>query len=222
MRAWVWLAADERAGDEGADHAARPTAGRIVPRKSFGVTVPAVASLNFRRRSIDGCIEPSAHRRMVECVTPTRAATAVAVTSGCWRYSESVMPGMCVTRTCASSTLCAAGSGRPLPAIVSLGMHMHLRAWRLHKKMSQEQVANMLGKKHSTVGRWERGLMKLSTADLQALAQIYGVTTSQLAGPPESADLIAILDRMQAIADRVDPEALEPWLQLGERLPPKA
>ena len=79
-------------------------------------------------------------------------------------------------------------------------------------------MANIVRKKHTTIGRWERGKMKLSTADLQALADIYGATVPQLMGPPSAAGLIAVLDRAQEIADGLDVATLEQWLALGETL----
>ena len=60
--------------------------------------------------------------------------------------------------------------------------------------------------------------MKLSTQDLQALAQIYGATITQLQAPPSSADLVAKLDRAQTIIEKLDPDALEQWLAVGDTL----
>ena len=87
--------------------------------------------------------------------------------------------------------------------------------------MSLEHVAEAIGKTHSSVSRWERGKMKLTTADLQKLAVLYGVSATQLAGPPAAASMIAVLDRTQAIAQEMDPETLEQWLSIGERLSQK-
>ncbi len=97
-------------------------------------------------------------------------------------------------------------------------MHRHLRAWRLYRNLTLEQVGNILGKKQTTVGRWERGLMKISTADLEALAKIYGASMTQLMGLPRAADMVATLDRAQAIIERMDAEALEHWLSVGEKM----
>ena len=97
-------------------------------------------------------------------------------------------------------------------------MHKHLRAWRLYRNMTLEQVANIVGKKHTSVGRWERGVMKLTTDDLAELARIYQATPTQLMGPPETAGLVATLDRAQTIIEGMDREALEQWLSIGEKL----
>lgn len=105
----------------------------------------------------------------------------------------------------------------PLPAYV-FSMHQHLRAWRLFRGLSQEQVANMLGKRHTTIGRWERGRMKLSTADLEALSKIYNASVAQLNAPPATADLVKVLDRVQGIVSGMPADVLERWLTLGEDL----
>ena len=84
--------------------------------------------------------------------------------------------------------------------------------------MSLETVASALGVRHTTVSRWERGLMKLSTSDLERLAIIYGATLSQLQAAPQSAGIVARLDRTQQIVKRMSPDDLERWLALGESL----
>src|ERR1700722_20138453 len=97
-------------------------------------------------------------------------------------------------------------------------MWKHLKAWRLFRDLSQERVAAELGKRHTTIGRWERGEMKLSTEDLEALARIYGATVHQVQMPPEAAELVSRLDRAQSIMDSLNPTDLERWLALGESL----
>ena len=97
-------------------------------------------------------------------------------------------------------------------------MHKHLRAWRLLRGLSLEEVGAILHKRHSTISRWERGLMKLSTDDLEALAEIYGCTATQLAAPPAAANLVSTLDSLQQIACDMDPDILARWLQIGRDL----
>ena len=94
----------------------------------------------------------------------------------------------------------------------------HLRAWRSHLGLSQAEVGASLGKGHTTIGRWEKGEMKLSTTDLEALAKLYGVSVSQLQMPPEAAELVARMDRAQVILSGLTKEDLEYWIGMGERL----
>ena len=101
---------------------------------------------------------------------------------------------------------------------VRYGMHEHLRAWRKYRQMTQEQVGDLLGVRHTTVSRWERGLMQLSTSDLTALAALYRARVSQLLAHPGSADLVEKLDRAQAIIDSLDSDELDHWLAIGVAL----
>lgn len=75
-----------------------------------------------------------------------------------------------------------------------------------------------MSRKHSTISRWESGTIKLSTADLEALAAIYGVSVTQLQMPPDASDTVARLDRAQEIMSKMSAADLEAWLALGERL----
>lgn len=97
-------------------------------------------------------------------------------------------------------------------------MHTHLRAWRRHRKLSQEQVANALKKRASTISRWERGEMNLTTADLERLAVLYGASISQLSAPPAAAEIVAVLGSLQNIASEMDPQMLQHWMAIGRKL----
>jgi transcriptional regulator with XRE-family HTH domain len=97
-------------------------------------------------------------------------------------------------------------------------MWKYLRAWRKYRGYSQEQVANTMQKRHTTIGRWERGEMRITTEDLQALAALYGASIAQLQGPPDLARLTARMERAQAVLDNLSDEDLERWLALGESL----
>ena len=97
-------------------------------------------------------------------------------------------------------------------------MWKYLKAWRLYRDFSQEQVANALKKRHTTISRWERGEMKLKTEDLQRLAEFYGASVPQLLGPPEVEKLTARMERAQEILALLDEDDLERWLGIGESL----
>lgn len=97
-------------------------------------------------------------------------------------------------------------------------MHEHLRAWRKLKGLSQEHVANILGVKHTTIGRWERGVMRLSTEDLQRLAHVYGITVAELSQAPEAADLVSRLAQVQDVVEGMSPADFEHWIALGRAL----
>lgn len=60
--------------------------------------------------------------------------------------------------------------------------------------------------------------MRLSTKDLQRLAEVYGATVAQILTPPEVAALTARMERAQSILSGLSDEDLERWLAIGESL----
>ncbi len=84
--------------------------------------------------------------------------------------------------------------------------------------MSLVTVGAALGVSHSTVSRWETGVVPLSAKELERLAQLYGITNRQLEYSPDNAEMIAFLDRAQHVVVALSDEDLRIWLTLGERL----
>lgn len=115
-------------------------------------------------------------------------------------------------------SLCVDRSGRPAAASHHLEMHQNLRAWRLKKGLTLEEVAASIGRKHPTISRWERGKLPLTTRDLERLAEIYGVTSRQLCAPPSQASLVAHLDDVQQIIEGMDEGDLGHWLATGRAM----
>lgn len=97
-------------------------------------------------------------------------------------------------------------------------MHRYLRAWRKHFRLSLETVAAKIAITHTTLGRWERGIVPLTTENLQSLARVYGITESQIQAPPDEAVMVARLDRLQGVARDMTDEQIENWLHMGELL----
>jgi transcriptional regulator with XRE-family HTH domain len=79
-------------------------------------------------------------------------------------------------------------------------------------------VGAALGVSHSTVSRWETGAVPLTTKELEALAQLYGISQRQIEHSPESSYVIYFLDRAQHVIERLSAEDLERWIVIGERL----
>lgn len=61
--------------------------------------------------------------------------------------------------------------GRALP---------HLKAWRMHKLMSQTELAQRAGLAKSTVARAERGDEVVSFANIKRLAAVLGISGHEL------------------------------------------
>lgn len=119
----------------------------------------------------------------------------------------------CVKRPVRGRGLCDS-----MPRGESPRMHRNLRAWRKFRKLPLTEVAAALGVSHSTVSRWETGAVPLTTADLENLAAVYGITRRQLEQPPDAAQLVAFLDRAQHVVESLSADDLERWITIGESL----
>lgn len=60
--------------------------------------------------------------------------------------------------------------------------------------------------------------MPLTTADLESLASVYGISRRQLEQTPDAAPLVAFLERAQHVVENLSPEDLERWITIGESL----
>ena len=98
-------------------------------------------------------------------------------------------------------------------------LHRHLRAWRDTRNLSQEQVANTLAVNKSTIHRWETGARTVDLADLERLAELYGVDPIALLMAPGDVQLAADLTAAKAILTSRDPDATRTWLEMGSKLP---
>ena len=121
------------------------------------------------------------------------------------------------------ATLAVAGG---LPGLLSRqlmigapGLHVHLRAWRDAKGLSQEQVANTLAVNKSTIHRWETGARTVDLADLERLAELYGVDPIALLMAPGDVQLAHDLSNAKGILTSRDPDATRTWLEMGNKLP---
>lgn len=71
-----------------------------------------------------------------------------------------------------------AGSKNPPEQAKSLGET--LKAHRTSRGFTQEYVAEALGVSRQAVSKWENGASDPSTANLMALAKLYGLTVDEL------------------------------------------
>ena len=61
-----------------------------------------------------------------------------------------------------------------------MALHENIRARRTQLKLSQEYVAEKLGVSRQAVSKWESGASDPSTANLIALAKLFGTTPEEL------------------------------------------
>ena len=59
-------------------------------------------------------------------------------------------------------------------------LHDVLREYRVKNNMTQEFVAQSLGVSRQAVSKWENGASEPSTANLLAIAQLYGISPQEL------------------------------------------
>ena len=59
-------------------------------------------------------------------------------------------------------------------------MTISLRAYRVNKGLTIEQVAKQLEVSQNTIRNWERGERKPKKVYVEALAKLYGVDTKQI------------------------------------------
>ena len=56
----------------------------------------------------------------------------------------------------------------------------NIKHLRTQKKMTQEQLAKVVGKVYTTIGNWEAGIREPNAVDLSNLANFFGVSIDDL------------------------------------------
>ena len=73
---------------------------------------------------------------------------------------------------------------RMLPGWHHVAMENHLRAWRLYRDLTQDQLAALAGTSKPQISRLERSDRRLTTDWLQRLATPLKCSPAELLGPP--------------------------------------
>ncbi len=95
----------------------------------------------------------------------------------------------------------------------------HLKAWRKRAGLTQEQVADLLDVTHSTVGKWEKGLIAMPLDRLDDLARLYRAEHPwELLLPPDDREHAPKLAEAHAILRALPPEEAAAWLLIGRRM----
>lgn len=101
----------------------------------------------------------------------------------------------------------------------SAPLYKYLRAWRKSRKLTLARLAEAIGSKVSTIQGWETGARHVDLEDLGRLANHYGVHPAALLfAPDDAAGKVSRMQRASTIAERIEAEAAEEWLRLGQRL----
>ncbi len=72
------------------------------------------------------------------------------------------------------------GTDRKTPPAQAQSLGEALKAHRTRRNLTQEYVAESLGVSRQAVSKWENGTSDPSTANLMALAKLYGLSVDEL------------------------------------------
>lgn len=97
-------------------------------------------------------------------------------------------------------------------------LHIHLRAWRHHRRLTLQVVADKIGSKINTISGWETGTRTVDLDDIAKLADAYGVHPAALLfAPDDQTQFETMRDVLNLVAD-MPPAVRETWLRLGQQL----
>ena len=93
----------------------------------------------------------------------------------------------------------------------------HLRAWRKHMQMTQVELANILGTDHTTLGRYERGTLRVDDSTFRRIAEIYGVSVAELSAHPSEREKSQNMHRIMTAWAHLDPEDAKSLADMAQR-----
>ncbi len=98
------------------------------------------------------------------------------------------------------------------------GISGSMRKYRKSKRLTQEQVANLIGIRRSTYSRYEEGTNRPSWKVLMLLADLYGITMDELVGremrSSQGEDMVGKLTEETAIRRQQEDEEIQRMLRL--------
>lgn len=97
-------------------------------------------------------------------------------------------------------------------------LHIHLRSWRHHKKLTLRKVADMIGSKENTLSGWETGSRGVDLDDIKKLADVYGVHPAALLFSPSDTQHFETLREVLELINSMDGSARDVWLAMGRQL----
>lgn len=93
----------------------------------------------------------------------------------------------------------------------------HLRAWRKLRGLTLEQVGEAMDVSHTSISRWEKGEMEITSKALVAFCRLYDVTPEMLLNPPSEAEMSRRLEEMRPLLEKMDDEAFNHVLYVAKR-----
>lgn len=113
-----------------------------------------------------------------------------------------------------------------LPEFLLRAHHVHMgkkgshpghfiRAWRKHRELSLERLAERVGSTHATISRIERGKQPYSQPLLEALAEALGTTPASLImrDPTKAGSIWDIVEQIPALEREIAAKALSGFVK---------
>ena len=97
-------------------------------------------------------------------------------------------------------------------------MAIHLRAWRRFRRLTLQHVSLRLGISHTTLLRYEMGVLVPADDAIKRLAQIYDCTPAELEVDPQQRRQGQRVHLAIELAKNLSPELAERWIEIGELL----
>lgn len=93
-----------------------------------------------------------------------------------------------------------------------------LKEWRKKSNLSQIKLAEIMEVDGTTIGRWEKNIVPLTSKQIAKLCSIFKISIPQIYAAPEDAETVARLEVAYRIVKNLDESDLNAWLKIGERL----
>lgn len=108
------------------------------------------------------------------------------------------------------------------PSVLTGGLHAHLAAWRRFQRLTQEQLAEKIGSKVSTISGWETGARDMDLVDLKRIADAYGVHPALLLFAPPGSKRFEALREVNKLWESMPADVFADWMKAGTRMVPHA
>lgn len=83
-------------------------------------------------------------------------------------------------------------------------LNENIKKYRVFRRVTQQELADMLGKSKSVISNWERGENSPDLEACEEMCRIFNVTPNELFGWDENSDYIAYIKRRDAYQSRIN------------------
>jgi transcriptional regulator with XRE-family HTH domain len=94
----------------------------------------------------------------------------------------------------------------------------HLPAWLNLRRVTQREVAEVLGTSEATVSKWLGGSQQMTVGQLRQIAHLLKAKPEELLTPPADAAATALLSEIADMVNKMDEPALKAWVEMARQL----